>query len=42
MKQYKRAMLGANSVYAQQCYSENFIGADFISHIDFSNSLPEN
>jgi restriction system protein len=41
MKQYKRIMLGANSVFSKQCYEGGFIGADFISDIDMTNNLPE-
>lgn len=42
MKQYKRIMLGANSKFAEQCYKEGFIGADYSIHQDLSNHLPEN
>jgi restriction system protein len=42
MKRYVRVMLGAKSVYAQQCYEGCFIGADFDIHEDLTNNLPEN
>jgi len=42
MKQYKRIMLGANSKYAEQCYNEGFIGADYSIDQDLTNHLPEN
>lgn len=42
MKQYKRIMLGANSKYAEQCYKESFIGADYSIDQDLTNHLPEN
>jgi len=42
MKQYKRIMLGANSKYAEQCYKEGFIGADYSIDQDLTNHLPEN
>lgn len=35
-------MLGAKSVYADECYKGNFIGADFGLEIDLSNQLPDN
>ena len=35
-------MLGANSKYAEQCYKEGFIGADYDIHLDLTNHLPEN
>jgi len=42
MKQYKRIMLGANSKYAEQCYKEGFIGADYSIDQDLTHHLPEN
>lgn len=42
MKKYNRVMLGPKSVYAEQCYKEGFIGADFDIRQDLSNDLPEN
>lgn len=35
-------MLGAKSIYANECYTGNFIGADFDIHQDLSNDLPDN
>ena len=34
-------MLGRKSVYAQQCYEGNFVGADFDIYEDLTNNLPE-
>ncbi len=42
MKKYIRIMLGAKSVYAEQCYKEGFIGADFDIKQDLTNELPDN
>jgi len=42
MKQYKRIMAGAKSIYAEQCYKEGFIGADFKINQDLTNQLPDN
>jgi len=42
MKQYKRIMLGSKSIYANECYNGNFIGADYGLHTDLTNELPEN
>jgi len=42
MKSYYRIMLGANSMYAQECYNGSFIGADFAINEDLSSSLPDN
>ena len=42
MKKYVRVMLGPKSVYAQQCYEGNFIGADFDIKEDLTNKLHEN
>ena len=42
MKQYKRIMLGAKSIYAEECYKGSFIGADFGITQDLSNNLPDN
>lgn len=41
MRQYKRVMLGAKSMFANECYKGNFIGADFGIREDLKNSLPE-
>lgn len=35
-------MLGAKSVYADECQKNNFIGVDFLSNIDLTNKLPDN
>lgn len=35
-------MLGAKSIYADECYKGNFIGADFGIDTDLSNQLPDN
>ena len=35
-------MLGEKSVYADECYKGNFIGADFSIDIDLSGKLSEN
>lgn len=42
MKKYNRVMLGPKSIYAEQCYKEGFIGADFDIRQDLRNDLPEN
>lgn len=42
MKQYIRVMLGAKSIFADECYRGNFIGADFGITQDLSNVLPDN
>lgn len=42
MKEYQRIMLGAKSIYADECYKNNFIGADFIGDIDLTGKLPDN
>jgi len=40
MKNYYRIMLGAKSVYADECFKGNFIGVDFLKDIDFTGQLP--
>lgn len=35
-------MLGSKSIYAEECYNGNFIGADFEIFEDLTNNLPEN
>lgn len=35
-------MLGAKSIYAEECINNNYIGADFGIDIDLSNNLPDN
>lgn len=42
MRRYFRIMMGAKSMYAQQCYKGNFIGGDFDIDLDLTNDLPEN
>ncbi|MEX2512351.1 MAG: endonuclease NucS domain-containing protein [Cyclobacteriaceae bacterium] len=42
MKRYSRVMLGAKSMYAEECYQGNFIGANFDIHQDLGNDLPDN
>lgn len=42
MKSYYRIMLGANSIHADECYNNNFIGADFDIREDLSDKLPDN
>ena len=39
MKNYYRIMLGAKSMYADKCYTDTFIGADFDIDWDLSNAL---
>ncbi|TCZ65185.1 endonuclease NucS domain-containing protein [Flaviaesturariibacter aridisoli] len=41
MKRYYRVMLGAKSLYADECYRGNFIGTDFLADIDLTGKLPE-
>lgn len=41
MKEYFRIMLGAGSLYAGECYTNNFIGAGFLGDIDLTGKLPE-
>jgi restriction system protein len=41
MKRYFRVMLGAKSIYADECFKGNFIGADFLADIDLTGQLPE-
>jgi restriction system protein len=42
MKNYYRVMLGAKSVFADECFKDNFIGVGFMGSIDFTNHLPDN
>ena len=42
MKRYVRVMLGAKSIYADECYQGNFIGTDFGIQQDLTQELPEN
>ena len=41
MKRYYRVMLGAKSIYADECFKGNFIGADFLADTDLTGELPE-
>jgi restriction system protein len=41
MKNYYRVMLGKKSVFAEQCFAGNFIGADFGIAEDLSHKLPD-
>lgn len=40
-KRYVRVMLGRASAFAELCFNESFIGADFDIHQDLKNELPE-
>lgn len=40
MKQYNRIMLGKGGMYAEVCFKENYIGADFDIQQDLSGKLP--
>ncbi len=42
IKSYYRIFAGAKSMYAQKCFSEGFIGADWGMHVDLTGKLPEN
>lgn len=42
MKNYYRIMLGRKSVFAEECFKGNFIGADFGINTDLSKKLPDN
>jgi len=41
MRSYYRIMLGSGSVYASECFENNFIGADFDIHDDLTGKLNE-
>lgn len=41
MKKYYRVMLGKKNIFAEQCFSGNFIGADIGIAEDLSHNLPE-
>jgi restriction system protein len=41
MKNYFRVMLGKGSVYAEECFTGDFIGADFEITEDLTGKLPE-
>ena len=38
---YYRLMLGRGSQFAERCFAENFIGADYSINQDLTNALPE-
>jgi restriction system protein len=42
MRKYFRIMLGAKSLFADECFKGNFIGADFDINQDLTNQLPDN
>jgi restriction system protein len=42
MRNYYRIMLGAKSVYAEECHKGNFIGTDFDIKQDLTGKLPDN
>lgn len=42
MKKYNRVMLGPQSKYAEKCYNEGFIGADFGITENLEGKLPDN
>ena len=42
MKNYYRVMLGRKSVYAEDAYKGNFVGAGFIEDRDLTNHLSNN
>ena len=41
MKRYNRIMLGKGGMYAEACFKENYIGADFDIKQDLSGKLPD-
>lgn len=42
MKKYHRIMLGRGSIYAEEAYKGNFIGASWFEDEDLTNKIPEN
>jgi len=42
MKNYYRIMLGRKSIFAEEAFKGNFIGADFGLDMDLKNKLPDN
>lgn len=42
MKNYYRIMLGKKSIYAEEAYKGNFIGAGWLKNVDLTNKLPDN
>jgi restriction system protein len=41
MKSYYRVMLGQRSIYAEECFANNFIGANFDIDQDLNGDLPD-
>jgi len=41
MKSYYRIMLGRKSIYAEECFTGNFIGVNFDISVDLSGKLPD-
>ena len=41
MRNYRRMMLGKNSIFAARCFEGNFIGTDFNVGVDLTNKLPD-
>ena len=41
MKKYYRLMLGRNSVHAEDCFTDGFVGTDFNMHQDLTGRLPD-
>jgi restriction system protein len=41
MKKYCRIMAGTKSAYADECFAQNYIGANFDIDIDLTDQLPE-
>ena len=41
MKSYVRIMLGRQSAYAQECFANGFVGADFDIDVDLTGKLPD-
>ncbi len=42
MKNYYRIMLGKKSIYVEEAYKGNFIGAGWLKNVDLTNKLPDN
>ena len=42
MKHYYRIMLGQKSIYAEEAYNGNYIGAGWLEDINLTNKLPDN
>lgn len=41
-RKYFRIMLGSKSIYADECFKNNFIGCDWLKDIDLSGKLSDN